>query len=1089
MTQAIFDREVLSTDADARQALSRLFADLDEAEDQFNADTKTKLKRRIHGVATEKKPIADSPTSNAEEELSGLAQSLDNLQQPMTQDVYDNLGFDERAEYEAENESAMKAFNDMLRKIFASDIARPQDFTVDDSICERADNIYEFTTSPYFLNQRPFMAQALVMLQTFEDYCPRCSDTRLFTDYKVDDPHEKILDDFVLLEQGRCPHCGATKTDFVNSGEFQFYNELAMMAGQRCVAHDSLVESERGLETARTATEKAYCLFDGTGQYRRIVATHRNSPSRLYRVWLSDGTTHRVRGDHPFETPLGYVKAAHLMPGSAVLSAAPTLAFPEGVTIGVGAARRMAHEFVEGGRFPRPLGKATLAENCAFFHELLLVYSRVCSVNAGKVQVAASLSFQDANWLVTAGRRLGLDFSYSHDRRLVSFPHDRTAEWFVNLGSHKTSAIADTLLPPEFLVQVDLALRRLSAPGQESREELRRLFATAVTRQDALAVLREPVAEYHLGNDATEGRPSTLDRLRFLLRSPTNNVVKVELTNHSEETYDFTLAGDEHVYACNGAVVHNSGKSFITTGMLCYSTHYYLKLQCPQDVLGVSASTGFVMSMVATKMAQGRNSLFDPYRSFLRDSPWFKQYHALLDEQRPRGKDEFYRLNEMFVSYRHRGFKIALEAAHQGSLRGATRINGAIDEYGHMSSDDQSVTGGPLVHEAISRSLLTVRGAAERRLRNGAYDLLNGLQFTISSPRHRRDPINTLYRMSGEVKTILGIHKPTWDINPDFPLESSTIQSELQKNYTRAMCDYGAVAPAATDPFFPSLKTLVPSMTRKPNQLRYARKIAVSHGVRYTTASLTMPERAYWFRTPTLLSIDAGRTNNSFSCSVIYLKGSADAGYVPQVASVYEVQPAQGAPINFSMLFDDFIYPLVDVFNVKVVVADQWQSVKFLSDLERDKGVFTMTYSMKMEDFYNLQSRLIGGEIELPQLPDGDTLESVMDWDTSAYPACFLDKPIQHLYYQIMTVRKGSKTVEKGEGATDDIFRSMAVGLHLIDVPDIWFALTGPEDEPLVASAAPYVSSFSAVPFGSGGGSSGRTDSSNSPIVYASLRR
>ena len=104
-------------------------------------------------------------------------------------------------------------------------------------------------------------------------------------------------------------------------------------------------------------------------------------------------------------------------------------------------------------------------------------------------------------------------------------------------------------------------------------------------------------------------------------------------------------------------------------------------------------------------------------------------------------------------------------------------------------------------------------------MRRGAHYLINGLQFTISSPRHRRDPINTLYRQSLENKSILGIQMATWDINPDFPYDSNTIQSELQKNYTRAMCDYGAVAPAATDPFFPSLEALGPAMTRKPRQL------------------------------------------------------------------------------------------------------------------------------------------------------------------------------------------------------------------------------------------------------------------------------
>ena len=1091
MTQAIFEAERLETDADARMALTRLFQDLDAAEEAHAANLKTQQKRRMHGVKTSERNTADSAATSKDEELLGkLSTSLEDLQNSVTSDMYDAMSYTEREQYEAEVDESARAYGEAMRKIFESEVALPMDFTVDDSACERADNIYEFMTSSYFLAQRPFMAQALVMLQTFEDYCPRCSDTRLFTDYKVDDPHEKILEDFVLLEQGKCPHCRATKTDFVNSGEFNFYNELAMLAGQRCVAHDSLVETERGLETARTATEKARSLHDGSGNFRAILATHRNSPSRLYRVWLSDGTTHRVRGDHPFETPLGHVKACHLLGGMSVLVSDAAPAFPVIPQTGRNAARLYAHDFVETGRFPRMLGKATLGENCQFFHELLTVYAQAGRVENNLVTIAQSLSFQDANWLVTSARRLGLDLSYSHDKRLLTFPADNVAQWLQNLAQEQASPAADCLLPSEFMVALDVAIARLLARGFSHNLgwELYHRFLGVTTRYEALAILSQPLAESAWRNDTPADDTDTLTRLQGMLRAPTRSVVKVEVTAHCEETYDFTLSGEEHVYTCNGARVHNSGKSFITTGMLAYTTHYYLKLQAPQEVLGLSSSTGFVMSMVATKMAQGRNSLFDPYRSFLRDSPWFKNYHALLDEQKPRGRDEFYKLNELFVSYRHRGIKTALEAAHQGTLRGATRIAGAIDEYGHMSSDENSVTGGPLVYDAISRSLLTVRGAAERRMRRGAHYLINGLQFTISSPRHRRDPINTLYRQSLENKSILGIQMATWDINPDFPLESNTIQSELQKNYTRAMCDYGAVAPAATDPFFPSIDALAPSMVRPPRQLPCKRKVLYAHGVQHTTAELDVPEPAKWFRTPTLLSIDAGRTNNSFACSVIMLKGTPDEGYIPQVVALYEVQPAQGAPINFTMLFRDFIYPLIDVYNVKAVVADQWQSVKFLSDCADIKGVVTMTYSMKLADFYNLQSRLMGNEIDLPALPAKQTLDAIKNWDTTAYPACFLDKPIEHLYYQFMTVRRGTKTVEKGEGSTDDLFRSMAVGLHLLSVPDIWNALTQPEEEPLEATPAPYLSSFGTLGFGQAGGASSMTDSSNHPIAIASLR-
>ena len=52
MTQAIFEAERLETDADARMALTRLFQDLDAAEEAHAANLKTQQKRRMHGVKT-----------------------------------------------------------------------------------------------------------------------------------------------------------------------------------------------------------------------------------------------------------------------------------------------------------------------------------------------------------------------------------------------------------------------------------------------------------------------------------------------------------------------------------------------------------------------------------------------------------------------------------------------------------------------------------------------------------------------------------------------------------------------------------------------------------------------------------------------------------------------------------------------------------------------------------------------------------------------------------------------------------------------------------------------------------------------------
>lgn len=673
----------------------------------------------------------------------------------------------QNSEFAKEYTSAIAAYDKMLESVFASDIARVADLSFDDSMLPRADNIYEFVTSPYYLNERPHIVQILYLLQFFEEYCPDCSDMSLFLDHAVDDPHELILERLCLLENGVCPRCHRTKTDFYKEGKFRFYEELVLCIGQR------------------------------------------------------------------------------------------------------------------------------------------------------------------------------------------------------------------------------------------------------------------------------------------------------------------------------------AGKSFLTSHSGAYTMHHYLKLPSPTRSLGLSGATQLVGSCVAMKMAQGQSALFGPLRNYVLTSVWFQEYLHLAKKYEKKTGKKMCAVSEQLIRFAHKNVIFSLEAAHQGNLRGRTRIFGAVDEIGHMALE--GVQGGPLVHDAINRSLLTVRGAARTKLRSGAYDMINGVQCTISSPKSQRDTINTLYRSSASNPRVLARKAATWEVNPTLP--RSEFNAEYAKDPIQADCDYGANAPASSDPFIPRLEMIKPSvLLKKQLTIPYKQRTFRKGGVDYTIVEVcnppgkvgdpinNMPQRNF----NTLFSFDAGYVNNSFALSIFRLLAHDNDSYTKQLVAMFEVMPSQLFPLNYSHVFTNFVYPLGRAYNCVYACADRWQSIKFLQDMQAELGITTDVYSLRLPDFVNIRAQLFSGDIALPHC--GVELKEVKDINVDGYPTCFLNNPLQHFYYQLATVRNGAKNIDKGEGLTDDLFRSFCVGAHYLDRPDVVDLLL---DEPVAASDEeykPHVASYSAAASVSASNNV-RSDSRGAPIIVSSFRR
>jgi hypothetical protein len=148
------------------------------------------------------------------------------------------------------------------------------------------------------------------------------------------------------------------------------------------------------------------------------------------------------------------------------------------------------------------------------------------------------------------------------------------------------------------------------------------------------------------------------------------------------------------------------------------------------------------------------------------------------------------------------------------------------------------------------------------------------------------------------------------------------------------------------------------------------------------------------------------------------------------------------------MIYDEVISKLIKERNVKVVLADRWNSIKILSDIEADfPGVVAAQYSLKYRDMSITRSHLEAGTLILPKRETDCPIIELLDGDMEGYPYMFKSRPIDHLAVQLMTVQDTGLQVIKGDGFTDDIWRALALG--------VWGMSTEKYAELMVGEAAP----------------------------------
>jgi hypothetical protein len=504
---------------------------------------------------------------------------------------------------------------------------------------------------------------------------------------------------------------------------------------------------------------------------------------------------------------------------------------------------------------------------------------------------------------------------------------------------------------------------------------------------------------------------------------PKCKVTRSELINSSELNFYTELD------ACVG---QRGGKSVWTASDAAYCTHVYLKLPRISDICaGIQDFSPITATFVGVRFADAFSLLWTPIVNMIDGSPWFNEYHRLLIDSGNKYGKEILRKRDIFIRYGHKNLELVPAGPNKRGLRGRTRFLGVIDELGWFplrtktgkgTDDEPSETGdreradAEEVYIALENSMATVNTEMRKLVQDkGLNTLLPAYMLCVSSPSSRQDKIWRLVQQNKNSKQAMAIHLPTWDMNPNMPRNCDFIMNKYRKDPIKAERDFGANPPKSAGQYIED-EGIKLCFTGK-NRVSWEYHTKEINGKRYQAAKLSRTNPPIELH-PSVLAIDAGYNNNSFALVLAHRED-----LLVRTDALIEIQPAEGCVLHYNAIYKGVIKPLIEQFNVKFLFADRWQSLSILHRAMDEYKIEAEQYSVKMKDFNLTKSKLSDHEIILPKMEkDFEEEESIIN-----YPYNFKMHTPEHLYHQIHTVVEVGKTVTKGPGYTDDLFRALTL--------------------------------------------------------------
>ena len=480
-----------------------------------------------------------------------------------------------------------------------------------------------------------------------------------------------------------------------------------------------------------------------------------------------------------------------------------------------------------------------------------------------------------------------------------------------------------------------------------------------------------------------------------------------------------------------GVAGQRSSKTSFTAMLATYVLHRYIKLPAgsPSKFFNMP-STVLHMTFTAITYEQAKDTIWQWFKDYVDDSPWFKEYFELLKHYELKLSTRLFANKDTFLAFRDKKLLCYPATPDKRKLRGRTRFFFAIDEFSYFNASDTSKSvkfNAAEIYAALRNSLQTLKSAIRRKRELGYYDLPSAYSVLVSSPVAKTDKLMQMLRKADRVKTRYAFHYPTWEFNPDITFED--LKSEFEENPIIAARDFGADPPLNDAPLI-SNKRVIQRAFRKRKQI--VKTIQVfNEEMSTTTIRVKIPRMRKYLgydkgASRRVLTLDAGLTNNSFAASVAHtFKGKL------VVDAFIEIIPMRGCSVNFTLVERKVLPPLIAYFEPVVVAADRWQSEHILSNLQADYDCIAeaLTYSVSYNDIQFLKQLILEQKASFPQteVPFKEIADANFD-----YPSFFLNKPVSHFAYQLLTVRDTGRRVEKGFKSTDDLFRAVALASAIL---------------------------------------------------------
>lgn len=923
----------------------------------------------------------------------------------------------------------------------------PRDLKFDDSSMPDAANFYRWCTGSEFLNAEPYLEQVLIGVRLFGEYCPICSDTE-WMKIENHEPQEGLagmLAKVVLLEHGVCPKCKGRRSEFFRTNKLKFYNELGVNAGQRCVTGDQLLSTGVGMRRVRDLLPDAeYGETEISGLTASLVDTTPLKINKIVRIeageqlvcaTLANGTEIKGTATHGIE---GWAKSYRPLKDAAKSPVVVATNHHTGEPFPI---RDYADGMVRQGILPESYSHKAI-RNCAMMQTMahavmgtLLVHNNVPYVEGGPTLDTVFKS-------LTAG--------CYRDNKMVQLPDYLLSNAAPLLHTFFRTLFPDDEIGLSVMVDSEELAREIQALaiacGWPCMRDGHSLWLDQLAYND-FSELRETVLRveptfsaerWDRGSLASALENIEIDSPLYYLKRLVDgdyavfNAAVADI--EPEDTWTFEVPSGQR-YMIDNIVCENSGKSVVVAMLSTYMTHRVLKMQKPTRVYGIGDNQILQGTFVALTQAQAKDTLWEPYFGYIVASPWFQRYHALIKRYESLYGVEVMKIRDTFVLYRHRNLIVFPAGPDKRTLRGRTRIFYAIDEIGWFDNDaskNKIKTGAAEVSIALERSCLTVRSAEGRLVASGNDMCYTAYGFNVSSPSDFRDKICEIVRQAETSNKILGIHAPTWKMNPNVTREM--LEEEFRKNPIAAARDYGAQPPVSANPFISpgTVDECMRDVGR--NEVVYNQATdRRSNGISVERTAYGKITKIKQVDRPSVLAMDAGETNNSFALSCMSLVNG-----IPSVDLLVEIMPSPGEPLNYTLIFDHIIVPMIKARNVKVLLADRWNSTKLLQDaLALGLVQIAKKYSLKYNDMWDVKNQMQGGTFSYPRSQFvKSVIELLHDQDLTNYPACFANKPVEHFMYQCVTIQDSRNQVLKGVGLTDDLWRATALAAYGLNSPD-----------------------------------------------------